>query len=347
MLQFYDGLGAPFEPELEMKKKFVTSAQVAERAGVSRSAVSRTFTPGAYVSPEVREKVLLAADEMGYRINRLAKSLPTSESSLVAILASNLSEPFIAALIDALSATLADREMQTLLLNSGARRDMAAMMNLVLEYRVKAVVILSGAPPERLVEQCLKSQQRTILINRESATGIADTIQTDDREGGRLAARHLIEGGYRRLAVVRGASNTPSQRRRAEGFIEAAAREGLAVRHWLGGEGGYESGCAAARELLKNSEVDGVFCTTDRIGLGFLNTCRFNLGLDVPHEIGIVGFDDIEEAGWPSHGLTTIRQAVGAMVDAVVAILASDARGILGQTHIVPVELVARQTTRS
>lgn len=329
-----------------MKKKFVTSAQVAERAGVSRSAVSRTFTPGAYVSPEVREKVLLAAEEMGYRINRLAKSLLTSQSSLVAIVASNLSEPFIAAQIDALSAMLADRELQTLLLNIGARRDMTAMMNLVLEYRVKAVIILSGAPPEKLVEQCLQSQQRTILINREQASGVVDVILTDDRAGGRLAARHMIEGGCRRLAVVRGASDTPSQRRRAEGFMEAAAQEGLQVRHWLGGEGGYESGRTAALELLASSALDGVFCTTDRIGLGFLNACRFDLGLDVPKGISIVGFDDIEEAGWPSHGLTTVRQPIVATVDAVATILSSDAFGISGQTHIVPVELVARQTTR-
>lgn len=329
-----------------MKRNFVTSAEVADRAGVSRSAVSRTFTPGAYVSPEVREKVLLAAEEMGYRINRLAKSLLTSESSLVAILASRLSEPFIAAQIDALSAMLADRELQTLLLNSGARRDMAAMMNLVLEYRVKAVIILSGAPSEKLVEQCLKSRQRTILINRVQESGNVDIIQTDDRAGGRLAACHMIERGYRRLAVVRGASDTPSQRRRAQGFIEAAAEQGLTVRHWLGGEGGYESGRNAAWELRASNAVDGVFCTTDRIALGFLNTCRFDLGLDVPAEIGIVGFDDIEEAGWPSHALTTIRQPVDAIVSAVASILESDPYETAGHAHIVPVELIARQTTR-
>jgi len=330
-----------------MKKKFVTSADVAKRAGVSRSAVSRVFTPGAYVSSEVRERVLLAAEELGYRINRLAKSLLTAQSSLVAIVASRLSEPFIAAQIDALTAMLASLDLQPLLLNSGAKRDMTSIMKLVLEYRVKAVIILSGAPPEELVEQCVTSQQRTILINRESINGKGDVIRTDDHAGGGLAARHLIEAGYRNLAVVRGASNTPSQRRRAEGFIEAATKDGIAVWHWQAGEGGYKSGCDAAYAFRANGEVSGVFCTTDRIALGFLNTSRFELGLDVPKEIGIVGFDDIEEAGWPSHALTTIRQPVSSIVNAVEAILLSDELRTLAQHQIVPVELIRRQTTLS
>lgn len=331
-----------------MKNKFVTSADVAKRAGVSRSAVSRTFTPGAYVSPDVRKRVLIAAEEMGYRINRLAKDLLTSRSSLVAIVGANLSEPFIAALLDALSAALIERGLHTLLLNAGGAGDMTSLMNLVLEYRVRAVVVLSGAPPAAIVEQCHRSNLRMILINREANYENVDMIETDDLAGGRLAAEHLLDTGCRKLAVVRNGADTPSQRRRAQGFSRLVEERGLSALQWSGGDSSYEAGCIAARALLADHAVDGVFCVTDRTALGFLNTARFELKVSIPEDIGIVGFDDIPEAAWPSHALTTIRQPIAAFVDAVISSLEVD-RDHDGPVikASVPVTLVQRGTTRS
>lgn len=328
-----------------MAGKFVTSTDVAKRAGVSRSAVSRTFTPGAYVSPEVRQKVIQAADEMGYRVNRLAKELLTARSSLVAIVASKLAEPFIAAQLEALSAALIEQGLNTLLLNAGSSGDISAMMRLVLEYRVRAVIVLSGAPPTELLEQCQKSEQRMILINREAVYDLADHIQTDDANGGALAANHLIDCGYSRLAVVRGKADTPSHRRRANGFMQAAGDRGIAVMDWKGGSNSYEAGCLAARDILAEDRVDGVFCTTDRAALGFLNTARFDMKKSIPGDIGIVGFDDIPEAGWPSHALTTVKQPVGAFVEAVLSVLARENDETTGMLHVVPVELICRGTT--
>jgi DNA-binding LacI/PurR family transcriptional regulator len=303
-----------------MKVGFVTSAEVAKRAGVSRSAVSRTFTPGAYVSQQVREKVLKAAEELGYRVNRLAKELHTSRSSMVAIVGANLAEPFIAAQLDALSAALIERGLQTLLLNAGAQ-DMTALMNLVLEYRVRAVIVLSGAPAREIIEHCRRSDQHMILINRDMADVNADTIETDDVAGGRLAAEHLLGIGCRRLGAIRSGADTPSQRRRARGFLDQVRQTGLPVLEWTEGEGNYEAGAMAAQALLADRKIDGAFCVTDRVALGFLNAARFELGMTVPGDVAIIGFDDIAEAAWPSHALTTISQPVSAFVEAVMLML--------------------------
>lgn len=329
------------------KAGFVTAADVAKLAGVSRSAVSRTFTPDAYVSGAVREKVLRAADELGYRVNRLAKDLQTSRSSMVAIVGARFYEPYVAGLLDDLSAALIGKGLHALLLNSSSQ-DMTALLNLVLEYRVRAVIVLSGAPPRELIDQCLRARQRMILINRHMEDVEAGAIETDDRMGGRLAAERLLAAGRQRLCVVRSGADTPSQRRRAAGFLERLDEEGIACERWVAGRGNYEAGCEAARSLLGGagpvSGIDGVFAATDRTALGFLNTARFEMGVSVPQDVSVIGFDDIPEAAWSSHNLTTIRQSAPDVVAAVLELLAGEDAGAGVQRVSIPVSLVERGT---
>ena len=329
------------------KAGFVTAADVAKLAGVSRSAVSRTFTPDAYVSPAVREKVLRAADELGYRVNRLAKDLQTSRSSMVAIVGARFYEPYVAGLLDDLSAALIGKGLHALLLNASSQ-DMTALLNLVLEYRVRAVIVLSGAPPRELIDQCLRARQRMILINRHMEDVEAGSIETDDRMGGRLAAEHLLAAGRRKLCVVRSGADTPSQRRRAAGFLERLDEEGIACERWVAGRGNYEAGCEAARSLLRGSgpvsAIDGVFAATDRTALGFLNTARFEMGVSVPQDVAVIGFDDIPEAAWSSHNLTTIRQSAPDVVAAVLTLLAEEDEDAGPRRVAIPVSLVERGT---
>lgn len=329
------------------KAGFVTAADVAKLAGVSRSAVSRTFTPDAYVSPAVREKVLRAADELGYRVNRLAKDLQTSRSSMVAIVGARFYEPYVAGLLDDLSAALIGKGLHALLLNASSQ-DMTALLNLVLEYRVRAVIVLSGAPPRELIDQCLRARQRMILINRHMEDVEAGSIETDDRMGGRLAAEHLLAAGRRKLCVVRSGADTPSQRRRAAGFLERLDEEGIACERWVAGRGNYEAGCEAAGSLLRGSgpvsDIDGVFAATDRTALGFLNTARFEMGVSVPQDVAVIGFDDIPEAAWSSHNLTTIRQSAPDVVAAVLTLLAEEDEDAGPRRVAIPVSLVERGT---
>ncbi len=120
---------------------FITSAEVAERAGVSRSAVSRTFTPGASVSPEVKRRVIAAADELGYRVNRLARGLISARSNLVGLVCSDLDTPFSAALLSRMTSALAERGLHALVFEfNGDSPDMRAEIQRILEVRLAAVV---------------------------------------------------------------------------------------------------------------------------------------------------------------------------------------------------------------
>lgn len=330
-----------------MTKRVVNSSDVAKLAGVSRSAVSRTFTPGASVSPEVREKVLKAAKKLGYRVNRLAQTLNARGSSnLVGVVGANIGMPFIAKQLDLLSLGLLHKGLQCLLLNAAdARQDIAPLIELIFEFRAKAIVVLSGEPPNAILEECKRRGVKLILINRMMEAADADLILTDDLGGARLAAEELLAAGCRKIAVVTSGSGTPSQQRRAVEFRRIVNAAGGETLDWADGPTSYETGLAAGRALLGDRSLDGAFCVTDLLATGFLDAARHEMGLRVPEDISIVGFDDIPQASWKSYNLTTIAQSFDALTDAVLS--AVDHEGDIVEVSTIPVQLIRRNTVRA
>lgn len=329
------------------KGRFVSAADVARLAGVSRSAVSRAFTPGAQVSEQARARILEAAEELGYRVNRLARTLHQDRSDLVGVVGGNFSNPYISAQLDALSQALQARRLQCLLMNS--RGGMAEDLERLLDYRVRTVVLLSGAAPDALIRLCAQNGARMVLINRprppEGAR--ADLILADSAHGGRLAAERLDRAGCKKVAVVISGSRTSAKLDRAEAFCSEMALRGIPVTRWADGPNSYETGVEAARALLMPGagQVDGIFGVTDEIALGVLNTARFELGLRVPEDLSLIGFDDAPISGWSSHGLTTIRQPLEALTRTTMEAitLPPEAAPMLCK---VPVQLVERGSVR-
>jgi DNA-binding LacI/PurR family transcriptional regulator len=323
--------------------RFVTADDVAKLAGVSRSAVSRTFTPGASVSPEMRRRVIGAAQALGYRVNRLAQGLISAQSNLVGVVGANLATPYMAGQLDLLSRALLGRGMQCMLLNAaGSERNVAPLIDLILEFRVRAIVVMSGSPPSAIVEECVSNGVRVILVNKIVAGATADTIFTDDETGARLAAERLLAAGCRRIAVVSSGSGTSSLKARATSFGRIASAAGAALVEWAQGTTSYETGSLAARDVLADRSIDGAFCVTDLLALGFLDAARSERGRRIPDDLSVVGFDDIPQAAWSAYRLTTIRQSLQAIADAVIA--AIDAEGSETTTITIPVELIERAT---
>ena len=216
-----------------MTQRFVSAADVARRAGVSRSAVSRAFTPGAQVSEAARKRIQEAAEDLGYRVNRLARTLHQQRSDLVGVVGGNLANPYISAQLEALSAGLQRRGLQCLLLNSGGGGDLAAL----LDYRVRSVVLLSGAAPDELVRLCARNGARMVLIGRPTPPegASADLILADSAAGGRFAARRLIAAGCRNVAVVQSASRTSAKEDRANAFCTEMQAAGVPFTRWAEG----------------------------------------------------------------------------------------------------------------
>ncbi|MDJ1158638.1 LacI family DNA-binding transcriptional regulator [Chelatococcus sp. SYSU_G07232] len=329
-----------------MTSGFVTSADVARLAGVSRSAVSRTFTPGASVSAEVRARVLAAADALGYRVNRLAQGLISSRSNLVGVVGARLAQPFQAMQLALLSSALMARGLQCLLLNADdADQSITPLIERMLEFRARAIVIMSGSPPTAIVEECVRNGVRVVLVYKPVEGVAADTILCDDEGGARAAADLLLASGCRSLAVVSSGGQTPSLARRIAFFRERLAGHDLSPLVWAEGPTSYETGAAAAQALVPQG-VDGVFCVTDLIALGFMDRARHGLGRRIPQDLCVVGFDDIPQAGWAAYGLTTLRQDLPAVTRHVVAAIEREAPPP-AEAVTVPVTLVRRGSTRA
>ena len=336
------------------QKTSVTSVDVAELAGVSRSAVSRTFTPGASVAPETREKVLAAAHALGYQVNILARSMIQGQSNLVGVVITGFQDPFRVSLLGEISRQLSEHAMVPLLMNVEDPDGLSDLMRILLSYQIAGVIMTSGAPPSAVAKEYLQRQVAVVMINRERDLKGVDVINSDNKSGGEMAAQALIEGGARKLGFVNTKSSTFSGIARGKAFHEflrtSPAGRKCSVREFQADSVGYEAGRDAARAMLANAKLrpDGVFCATDLIACGFLDAARSEFKLQVPQEIQVIGYDDIVLAGLDGYALTTIRQDVGALAQHAVASLLDRMKRFStpGRLKELPVTLVRRATTR-
>ncbi len=303
------------------RKIFVSAKDVADRAGVSRSAVSRTFTPGASVSEETRRKVVEAAEALGYHVNHLARGLMRNESGLVCLIVSEIDTPYRANLIRALSRQLQNASKIAMLINTD-RPDKSVddALRLAISYRADASIVLSGMPDKSITDLCVKSGQRLVLINRDEQREGALMINLHDREAARRAFIAFHRAGCRRFAFANSDAGTPSLMAREEGFCQAAREHGIEVVVERFGATRYQSGVTLAQRLLtREARPDAIFCANDLLACGVMDTARHQFKLAIPDDLCVAGFDDIEQASWASYQLTTFAQPVERIAEEAVA----------------------------
>ena len=292
-----------------------TAQQVADAAGVSISAVSRTFTKDASVSPRMRARVLAAAEALGYRPNQLARSLMTGRTELVGLVSTHFANPAFMDVFDLFTRELQRRGLRPLIANLSEDGDAAAALDMMLQYNVDAVLIATSAPPEGFAASCAQAGLPVVhVFGRAGPDAPVPVVTVDNVAGGRLAAQAMLARGLRRLAFLGGAPSDASSIDRAAGFAQELAAAGLqplAVEY--AGDYSHEHGRRAMHALLDVHRPDAVFCGDDILALGALDACR-ERSVRVPEEIGVVGFDDMKLAAWPGYRLTTIRQPMAEMV---------------------------------
>ncbi|WP_267553499.1 LacI family DNA-binding transcriptional regulator [Rhizobium rhizogenes] len=329
------------------QRDFVSADAVARRAGVSRSAVSRVFTPGASVSDATRQKVLQAAEELGYQVNHLARGLMRNESGIVCLIVSDVATPYRSTLLRELTLQLQLAGKVAMLINTD-RSD--GSVNRALEqairYRADASVILSGLPDKSIAQLCLRSGQRLVLINRDEDQSGPLHINLDEREAAGRVATAFVRAGCTRLAFANSEAGTPSLMAREEGFIAAAKEHGLEVAVERYGSTGYEAGRIVGQRLLTRKErPDAVFCATDLLACGLMDEARHQFRLSIPQQLCVVGFDDIEQASWSSYRLTTFSQPIVAIAREAVTWLSQS--GVAeGRSLTLQADLIWRDSVR-
>lgn len=306
-----------------MANEKVTSVDVAKRAGVSQSAVSRVFTPGASASKETVAKVRKAAAELGYRPNVLARSLITGRSRIIGLVVAYLDNYFYPEVVERLSVALQQKGYHVLVfMASTTVGDVESVLQEILDYQVDGLVLASVSMSSVLAGECQALGIPVVLFNRDQDDPRLSSVTTDNRAGGRALARHLVELGRSRIAYIAGFEGASTQRDRELGFREglAAADVGLYAR----GVGNFEHPQAreATRRMFDRADPpDAVFVCNDHMAFAVMDVLRFELGLDVPGDVAVAGFDDVPPAAWPAYDLTTYRQRINRMVAETVATL--------------------------
>lgn len=302
------------------KLRSVSAQHVARQAGVSRSAVSRAFTPGASVATETREKIMRAAEDLGYQVNDLARGLLANQSRLVGLVVTKPEVGFRAHLAAALTKALIHRGNVPVIINTGqTEQELIAAQRTLLGHRAEATIILSGSPPSSFFELARRNGQPLVVIGRSEPE--ADHIQTDGGEAAKLAAGLFVARGMTRLGLAGSLSGTPNITEREDAFCAEAARLGADVAVARGNDTDYAGGLQAGRDLLDRRErPQAIFCVNDLIAFGVMDHAR-QLGLAIPGDLAVIGFDDVPEAGWLAYQLTTFRQDPEAMAARAVALL--------------------------
>ncbi|RYC29430.1 LacI family DNA-binding transcriptional regulator [Lichenibacterium minor] len=327
-----------------------TIADVAAAAGVSRSAVSRSFTEGASAAPGTRAKVLAAAASLGYRPSAIARSLTTRRSHLVAVSTVRLENGFNASLLQALALGLDAIGLRTLLFPiAGTSADADPSLDEILRHRVDAVALLATRLSSRFSAQCASAGVPVVLINRTARDGATSSVTGDNVGGARRIAEFLVAGGHRRFAFLAGVEDSSNSRDRERGFADALREAGGPAPLRAAGRFDRVASSKAVRRMLAAPEPpDALFCANDHMALAAIDVARREFNLAVGHQISIVGFDDAPTAALSGIDLTSFSQPPEAMagraVAALAAVLADPARPAVHET--VAGELVVRGSAR-
>jgi DNA-binding LacI/PurR family transcriptional regulator len=326
----------------------ITLKDVAERAGVSRAAVSRTYTDGASVSAKTRAKVEAAATELGYSPNILARSLTTRRTQMIGLVSNNFHNPAFLQIFDEFTRGLQNEGFRPLLVNLSEERDHSRSVRMLQQYSVDGVILASSHLPESFAQAFVAARVPVVhAFGRVKAHPKVDTVAIDDIRAGRMAAETLIARGYRRIGFVGGPQEASTTQDRMAGFLDAARSAGVTPETSFAGNYGFESGRKAMARVLASGPAEAYFCADDVLSIGALAAFA-GAGLVVPRDIGVIGLNDMDMAGWSTINLTTIHQPFEDIVATTIALLKSsfDTPDRAPESRTVPCHVVERGTLR-
>jgi DNA-binding LacI/PurR family transcriptional regulator len=324
-----------------------TIRDIAARAGVSKSLVSRALRGDPEVAPARRSEVQRIARELGYRPNSAARTLVQRRSHAVGVLVNDLHNPFFPELLDGVFAEAASHGMRPPIV-TGARdpRDEASAIDDLLELRPDGIVLASPMIRADAIEAASRRVPLVVTSDDVRVPGI-DIVRTDDAGGARLAVDHLVGLGHAAIAAIAG-PDVHTARQRLRGYVAAMRDHGLGPQvRIVRGDHTEEGGRAGALALLADgSPPTAILAPNDLAALGVLHALA-TAGLAVPGDVSVIGFDDIAIASLRHIDLTTVAQQraeIGALaVRRLVARLANPTR--TGTRTVLAASLVERSTT--
>ena len=300
----------------------VTALQVARRAGVSQSAVSRVFTPGASVSEKMATKVREAAEKLGYRPNILARAMVSGRSRIVGFVVAYLDNYFYPEAIEKLSNALQAKGYHVLMfMASQTTGNIDDVVDEILDYQIDGLIFASVALSSTIVGRCQAAGVPMILFNRRQDMEGVSSITSDNFAGARKVGEHLISCGHKRIGYIAGWEGASTQRDREAGLMAALSAHDMKLFAREVGNFRKDEAIDAARAMFDvaiDQRPDAVFVANDHMAFFVLDVLRSELGLSVPEDVSVIGYDDVPPAAWPAYNLTTVRQRANLMVQETV-----------------------------
>lgn len=323
-----------------------TQEDVARKAKVSRALVSLVFRDSPNVSPKSRQKVLKAAEALGYRPNALARSLASKESRTIGVHINDITNPYMASVYAAL-ADAAEQAGYDLLLGAGTGplSKEAPLVNTLRAHQVCGLILESPFMPTTQLSKLILGVP-SVLIGRKEQLPEVDVVTTDEVQAATLVVEHLMSLGHRDIAHISGGRNS-SSRARSEGYRRAMQQAGLAPRPVVPGSFDDEGGKIGAETLLAEGKLPtAVIAGNDVIAVGAMGRFRA-AGLRIPEDISIVGYDDSQTAQLEIVQLTSVRQDVRAFGESSIELLMDRVAGghTESVTRLFDAALVVRSTT--
>lgn len=307
----------------------VTADDVATAAGVSRWTVNRAFKKEASISAKTREKVMAAAEQLGYVPDLLAASLASDHSNLVALLVDDFNNPHKLVMLERLTRILRQNGWDTLLVNMLDENDAHHALLSASQRRVDAAILIGIQFDDDVIMTALGARRvkKLIVFARTSHHPNTISIAVDDVAAMTDLTHYVLEKGYERPVFLAGPPTQSAHLMRKETFLATWQDARGAAPEILGTVASYDPALAqdvvvAALSGMPPAELpDIIVCENDALALGTIDGIRHGLGLRVPEDIAVTGFDDVPQAGAPNYDLTTYRQPVTAMAETLVEVL--------------------------
>ncbi len=326
----------------------ISIKDVAARAAVSTATVSHVINETRKISPATRKRVMAAVDALGYSINRAARNLAMGRrSSLLGVLISDIRNPFFPDIVASFQDQALLHQLEALVLNTNY--DPTRMLDCVkrlLGLQVAGVAVLTSQLDPAAAAALSAGNVPTVYLDLGHVGKSVSNIAIDYEHGIAEGLEHLRHLGHRAIAYVGGPVHLGSSQRRKRAFIETAARLGLNPVAALDGDFSVKGGYDASWSLLQSAKPTAIVAGNDLLAIGALHAA-YDLRLDVPHDLSVVGFDDIDFARYTQPTLTSVaipRDEIGRLAYAALDSLLNSSEQA-GAEYLVPTRLSIRQST--
>jgi DNA-binding LacI/PurR family transcriptional regulator len=322
---------------------------VARLAGVSHSTVSRALRNSGRVNSETIQKIRRIAEESGYRTSAVGRSLAMRRTNTIGVVVTTITDAFAAEVVSGIEEAAAERNYSIFLANSGADPDREMrVVHTLEERRVDGIVVTASRVGALYVAMLSKMRVPIVLLNNQHPSEFAHSVMIANTDASVAATKHLIDQGHRRIAYIGDRNGRQSDTERFAGYRHSLDAADLPfdpslVFHGYGNpEGGME---AIGRLMTLPQPPTAVFCYDDMTAVGALHQMRI-LGLRVPQDVSLVGFDDLPIVQYLDPPLTTIRQPMAQMGRLAMETLLDIVAGSRCNHNVkVPAELIVRQST--